>query len=221
MTLKLLMFLVAVGAIFGISLAAESQTASGRDAQQTTPVCIAIMLPSVQGVDGSATEVGASVRELFTSFLTGPSLQAVALEARLASQATEEAKQKECGHVLSVTLARKRGGGSGLFGRVLGQASSSVAGGIPGGSAGSSVARGVAVAATRAVSELAASTKAKDEMQLEYKLTSLDGKTELGPKIDKAKARADGEDLLTPLAEKAAEAIAAAAKRKPEKDVRP
>lgn len=209
--MRQLMFVVAAGAISGISLAAQSQMAPGGDAPQTTPVCIAIMLPSVQGVEGSATEMGASVREVFTSFLTGPSLQAVALEARLASQAIEEARQKQCGHVLSVTLTRKRGGGGGFLGKIAGQAGSSAAWGIPGGSVGSAVARGAAVAATEAVSELAASTKAKDDMRLEYKLTSLDGKTELGPKTDKAKARADGEDLLTPLVEKAAEAIAAAA----------
>ncbi len=222
--MRQLMFVVAAGAISGISLAAESQMAPGGNAPQTTPVCIAIVLPSVQGVEGSATEIGASVRELFTTFLTGPSLQAVALEARLASQAIEEARQKQCGHVLLVTLTRKRGGGgSGLFGKVVGQAGSSAAWGIPGGSVGSAVARGAAVAATQAVSELAASTKAKDDMRLDYKLTSVEGRIELGPRIEKAKAKTDGEDLLTPLVEKAAEAIVAVAKpeSRRKEDVRP
>lgn len=181
-------------------------------ATQATPVCIAIVLPSVQGVEGSATAVAASARDLFVSFLTGPSLQAVALDARLESQAIEEARQKQCGRVLSIALARKAsGGGGGWLGRAIGQAGTGW--GIPGGSVGSVVAQGATVAAIQAVSELAAGTRAKDELRLEYTLTSTDGTTALRSKADKAKARADGEDLLTPLVERAAGQIAAAVLR--------
>jgi len=207
-----LILVVGAGVLAGTSFAAGSDATSAGDDLQRAPICIAIVLPSVQGVEGSATEVGASVRDLFASFLTGPSMRVVSLDARLASQAIEEARQKECGRVLTATLTRKRGGG-GLLGRVVGLAGTSVASGIPGGGIGTAVVRGVTVAATQAVYEIAASTKAKDEMRLEYKLTSVDGKTELGPETDKGKATADGEDLVTPLVEKAAEAIAAAVSR--------
>jgi hypothetical protein len=53
----------------------------------------------------------------------------------------------------------------------------------------------------------AESTRAKDEMQMEYRVSTPAGTTELGPKRDKLKAKVDGEDLLTPLVEKAAETI--------------
>jgi hypothetical protein len=172
--------------------------------------CIAIVLPSVQGVEGDASAFGASVREVFASFLRGPSMEVVLLDARLDSHAVDEARQKQCPRVLTVTITRKRSGG-GMLGRVLGQAGASAAWGIPVGGVGAAVARGATVAATQAVAEMASSTKARDEMRLEYKLASLEGKAELA-KSATAKAAADGEDLLTPMVETAAKAIVAVVK---------
>ena len=51
-------------------------------------------------------------------------------------------------------------------------------------------------------------------MRLDYSFSSLDEAAKVTPVTLKAKAATDGEDLLTPLAEKAAEAIAAAVSRK-------
>jgi hypothetical protein len=173
------------------------------------------MLPSVQGIEGDASAFGASVRDLFASFLRGPSLQVVLLDARLSSHAVEETRQKQCPHLLTATLTRKRSGtGGGLLGTVIGQAGSSVAWGIPGGGIGGAVARGAAVAASQAVSDLASTTRAKDEIRLEYRLQSVEGKTMSGPTTEKAKASVDGEDLVTPLVGKASEAIVAAVARK-------
>ena len=204
--------LIGLTFLVGVSLAVPSSTSvqdSPVSPSSSSPSqCIAVVLPGVQGVDGDGTAVGTSVRELFASFLRGPSMQVVLLEARLASHAVEEARQKQCPHVLTMTVTRKASGsGGGLLGKVVGQAGSSVAWGLPMGGVGGAVARGATTAATQAISELASSTKARDEVRLDYKLTSLDGKPELGPKADKAKARADGEDLLTPMVERAAEAI--------------
>jgi hypothetical protein len=61
---------------------------------------------------------------------------------------------------------------------------------------------------------LAASTRAKDELRLEYKLASANGTAQLVSKTEKTKAEADGVDLLTPLVDRAAETIAAAVARK-------
>ncbi|MGB2716147.1 MAG: hypothetical protein WBC51_18340 [Vicinamibacterales bacterium] len=198
-----------VATIFVPSAAVAQETST----PPTPSACIAIVLPSVHGVEGDATTVGSSIRELFASFLRGPSMQVVLLDARLTSHAVEEARQKECTRVLTITLTRKRGGGGGgMFGSVIGQAASSAAWGLPVGGVGGAVVRGAATATTQAISELASSTKARDEVRIDYRLTSLDGKTQLGPKTDKAKAKADGEDLLTPMVERAAEAIVGVAK---------
>ena len=198
----------AVIVIFCVSFASGSTTAAGAEAPpQGGQTCIAIVLPSVHGIEGNATDVSTSVRDLFASYLTGPSLQVVRLQARLASQAMEEAAHQNCGHVLTVTLSRKHGGGGGI-GRVVGQVAGTASGYIPGGgTVGSAVVRGVAAGTAQAVSALAASTRAKDEMQMEYRVSSPAGTIELGPTREKRKAKVDGEDLLTPLAEKAAETI--------------
>jgi hypothetical protein len=191
--------------------AGAAQGPSTDSASKAAPACVAIALPRVQGVEGDATEVASSVRELFRSFLTGPSLQVVPLEARLASLAIDEARAKSCGHVLTAALTRKRSSGSSLLGRVAGQAGTTAAWSIPGGGLASAAARGAAVAATQTASEMASSTKAKDEMRVEYRLASVSGGQALGPKTESAKATVDGEDLLTPLVERVAEAVATAA----------
>jgi hypothetical protein len=172
--------------------------------------CVAIMLPDVQGVEGDVTAVATPVRELVASFLRGPSLQVMLLEARLMAHALEESRQKSCNHVLTLTLNRKRSGGTGLMGRIVGQTGYTAAWGIPGGSIASAVVRGATVAVAQAVSDIASSTKAKDEMRFGYTLTALDGRPGLGPKTESAKAKTDGEDLLTPLVQRSAEAIVAA-----------
>jgi hypothetical protein len=66
-----------------------------------------------------------------------------------------------------------------------------------------------AEAVSTAAYSYATTTKAKDELTLSYRLESGAGGVLLD-KSDKRKANADGEDLLTPEVQKAAEAIAAA-----------
>lgn len=197
-----------------------SVAAVGHNSQTAGPppasaACIAIVLPSAQGVDGSATDFGTSLRELFMSYLTGPSLRAIALDARLASQAMEEARQKECGYILTTTVTRKRDDGGGL-GRVLGQAAGTAAWHVVpyGAGAGAAAARGAAIAGGQAVSTMAATTRARDEVRLDYRFGPLDTAARSTPRSEKRKARSDGEDLLTPLVERAAEAIAASVAKK-------
>ena len=171
-------------------------------------VCIAIMAATVTGVEGNAAEAGGALRDLLVSFLTGPSLQPVGLEARIRVQAMEEAKQKGCAYIVTTTAARKRGG-SNDFGRVLGQAAGNAAWYIPGGSGAAAAARAVGAGTARALGDLAATTKAKDEMRLEWTVTSLGAPARtVGPRSEKLKASSDGEDLLTPLVQRAAESIA-------------
>jgi len=179
-------------------------------ASQSEAPCIAIVLPAVQGVEGSATDVGTAIRELFSSYLTGPSMQVVALEARLQSQAVEEAKQKGCANLLIATATRKRSSGGGMLGKVIGQAGSNMAWQLPVGGVTGAVTRGAAMAGAQAVTEVASGTRAKDEMKLEYRVTASDGRVVLKPREEKLKASVDGEDLLTPLVQRASESIAAA-----------
>ena len=198
-------FSSAVAAMILVSFVAAPARSDGQEAPSP---CLAVVLPSVQGVDGSATDVATGVRDLFVSFLNGPALRTVALDARLPAQAAIEARQKGCEQMLLTTMVRKRDGGSSLGG-VLGQAAGTAAWHMPYGAAGT-VARGAAVAGAQAVTTLASDTRRKDEVRLEYRVGAPDMVAAAKPVSAKAKARADGEDLLTPLVEQASTAIFAA-----------
>jgi hypothetical protein len=177
--------------------------AGGASFAEAEPTCVAIALPSVQGAEGSAISVGNTFRDLITGYLSGPSIQAVQLDARLPALAVEEARQKPCGYILVTTLHRTRGGGG-----PIGEAAGVAAWHIPvGSSAAAAVARGAAAGGAQAAATTAAYTRAKDEWRLEYRLASPNDIARIAAKVEKAKARVDGEDLLTPLAERVATAM--------------
>ncbi len=174
--------------------------------------CIAIVLPSVEGVDDS-TSVAQSVSGLFQSYLTGPSIRSMPLDAKLLSQATQEAVQKQCTKVLTVSLTRKAGSAGNRKLGAISQAAGTAAGYIPAAGA-AEVAVGGAAASAGAVSSLAYSTHAKDEMHIEYRVNTADGAVVLASKSETLKAKSNGEDIVTPLVAKAADAIAAAVSKK-------
>jgi hypothetical protein len=192
-----------------IALAALVTTPPQAPAPQApAKVCIALLLPSVEGVD-DATAVATSVRTIFESYLTGPSLQSVMLDAKLASQANEEARQKECPRILNVTVTRKAGSTGPSKAGAIARAAGTTAAYIPVPSYGGAVAAGAARGSTQAVADLAYHTHAKDEVTMSYKVVTTDGATLLPLKSNSAKAKSNGEDLLTPLIAKASEAVAA------------
>ena len=174
-------------------------------AQDASVPCVAVVLPSVQGVEGSASDVAAGLRDLFVSYLNGPALRTVTLDARLPAQAAIEARQKGCERMLLTTMVRKRDGGSGL-GSVLGQAAGTAAWHLPYG-AGGAVTRSAAIAGAQVAQGLALDTRRKDEVRLEYRVGTPDTAATAKAVSSKAKARADGEDLLTPLVERASAEI--------------
>jgi hypothetical protein len=173
-------------------------------------VCIALTLPSVQGVDGPAANYGTGVRDLFASYLTGPSIKTITLEARLPSQAALEARQKECGQVLLASVTRKRS--EGKTGGILGQAAGIAVMRTPiGGGVTGSIATGATWAGGEAIYRFSSQVRAKDEIELSYRLGPPDSVELAKPVTSKSKAKTDGEDVLTPLIEKAASAIVASA----------
>ena len=172
---------------------------------QTEAVCVALPLPSLRGAEGDTTALATSVREMVSSYLTGPSMRVVPLDARLPQHAVAEAREKSCTTVLTLTLTRKRSGG-GSFGRVLGSAAGAAAWHVPYSGAASAAARSAAAAAA----DLASNTRAKDEWSLEYRLVPTEGTKTLRSGTEKKKADSDGEDVVTPLVEKMATDVVAA-----------
>lgn len=200
--------------VLPVALAAGDISAQSADPGARQPaggapgVCIALVPPKVQFPGSDSAEASRVVRDLMGSYLTGPSMHVVPLDARLPSQVREEAQQKQCDHVLFTEFTMKRGGGGGL-GKALGQAAGTAAWYVPG-AVGGGIATVAAVGAAQAVASLAGSTKARDEMRMEYSLESATGARLVASRVEKVKAKSDGEDLVTPLVEKAAEAVAAA-----------
>lgn len=195
--------------IIGIAVAAVA-CALPCGARAQGPACVALTLPSVQGVDGPAANFGAGVRDLFASYLTGPSIKTITLEARLPSQAALEARQKGCAQVLLASVTRKHSDGktSGILGQAAGIAAMRAPAG--GGVAGS-IASGATWASGEAIYRFSSQVKAKDEIELSYRLGPPETVETAKPMTSKAKAKTDGEDVLTPLVEKAASAIVGAA----------
>jgi hypothetical protein len=192
------------------ALAVQALVASPSMPAHSDTVRICLAPAQVEGSTGNSQQAADAVRATFSSFLTGPSVSVTPLTSRLDSQAREEAHAAGCPHVLFTTLklVHKTGGGS-MFGKVAAGAAD-VGASVASSSIGNPTARAATSTAAygvdAAVRQMSSSVKAKDEMTLEYRLEGSDGRTEVADK-DKRTASADGEDLLTPAARKASEAV--------------
>ena len=178
------------------------------DAKAVTQICLA---PVTVEATPAGMDPVAAVRDAFMNFLTGPSLGVQPLNARLQSQVREEAKLAGCRFLLlpSIKHERKTGGG-GILGKVAGgavQQGAWAVAGSAGSTAGRIAAGAAAGAASSAVSGYASGSQQSDELTISYRLESADGK-QLLKKSEKQKAKSAGEDLLTPVVQRVAEAVA-------------
>ena len=155
---------------------------------------IGLITPKVQVSSGDAGSTTQSLRSSFVSNLNGDNVEVVALSSQQLSQALDEARKSQCDYVLTVSLNIKKGGGGSMFGRAIGNIAASAAG-IPTGGA------------------VNAAIKAKDELTLQYILDNLQSSTTVLSNTSKAKAKSDGEDIITPEVQKASQAILAAVKK--------
>jgi len=192
-------------------LAVWVASAAAQSTRARAHICLAP--PSVQTASGTAADAMNTGRETFTSYLTGPSLEVAPLSARLESQARQKAKANNCPYLLFTTLKQvRRTSGDGFLGRVAASAAEdgAYAAGAPVSSAaGRAAVDATADAAGAAAANYGSTTKSKDELTFTSHLESADGKV-LVDLTAKGSAHSDGEDLLTPLVEKAATAVAAA-----------
>ena len=184
------------------------------------PVRIGIVLPKAQlGQGNSGQDVGEPVRQLLISYMSGPRLEVVPLQSKIAAQIDAEAQSQNCTHVLYTSVEQKKAGKGlgGMFG-MLGPAASMLPGLGAMGGANSAMITGVATQAIStaamqsaqqdAIDSLsqaqAGSVKARDEIFLTYQFITVGGATALIEETLKAKAEENGQDLLGPLAEQVA-----------------
>jgi hypothetical protein len=200
--------------IVSASLVTFGQDASAALAAAPGTVKVGLAVPKAnfsEGVDNA--QMAAGLRELIGQYFQGSNVEVVAIEALLPKAAAAEAKEKGCDYILQVAVSQKKGGGGfGMFkmiapmiGNVVPMAG--MAGGVAGQVAGS-----VAQTAIMSAANMSSSTKSKDQFTLDYSLVSTaDNSVKVGNSV-KAKAKSDGEDVLTPMVEAMAEAVSKAVK---------
>jgi hypothetical protein len=193
-------------------------TTQNTDAPQAEPkkegvIRIGLVKPKTQlGQNNPGEDPNETVRQIFASLLVGPTVETVSIEARIPAQINVEARQKGCDFVLYAGLSKKSK--TGIFGSlvnavvpVLTNQAQTTGNTDPNNSDVNATQAGTDFAANW----IAAKTRAKDEIILDFNLVAVNAAT---PKLKnslKAKANADGEDVLSPLMEKAAEEVLQAA----------
>lgn len=204
---------VAVLTVFSITLSFGQTT----DATSSNNVKVGIVMPkasfTTEGVDNS--QMAAGIRSAVAGYFQGTNVEIVALEARIPQALASEAKEKGCAYILNVAVSQKKGGGGG-FGKMFATVAPIVSSvvpmaGVAGGIAGS-VASSVAQTAVMSAANMSGNTKAKDTITFEYSLNAVEGGAVKISNSAKAKAKSDGEDVLSPMMEKMAEAVLVAVK---------
>lgn len=195
-----LILLAAMGCCVSWSAAS---TAEGLPAKVAGTIRIGIVQPKVSMAGTDATQSAEAVRGILAQYLQGPTIEVALLGARLPSQYRIEARQAECDFVLATTLTHRSGSPAGTGRGVLG-ALSTYTPYVPGVDYAKTA---IATAVLQSAQDFAANVRARDDMQLEVKLYAVHGDRLVIEKATKRKAKSDHEDLLTPLAEGAAEAV--------------
>jgi hypothetical protein len=185
-------------ALFSLSVSAQLTISPPNPAVKAR---IGIVLPKAQLAGESSETAAEAVRELIASYLAGPVLEIVPLEARISAQVDAEANGRNCTHVLYTSLEQEKRNAKGIFSKVA-----KTAGVLPslpklGGLSGSTTA---IQAIDNLLRDQAGSVKAKDEFTLQYRLLNVGGETPPLEDTLSAKAKEDGEDLLSQLAEQLA-----------------
>ncbi|HVF56856.1 MAG TPA: hypothetical protein VM934_11940 [Pyrinomonadaceae bacterium] len=207
---------VGAGAGAGNQRSSGAQLGPKREGVVRVGVVLTRVTSTGDGISPQA--LGEATRNTLVSYLNGPAVEIVQLEARLPQQAEAEAAQKECDYVLYSTATHKKGGGGGFGGFLKKAAPGLAASAIPyGGGTAGAVAGNVASTAIYTAASVAGSVKAKDELTLEYTLQPASGGADGAPVVSKtikAKAKSDGEDLISQLSAQAAAEVLSAATRK-------
>ena len=191
------------------NMAAKSQNASTTEVGAKKAGVVRIGLASVKtgsvGEGMNAAELAGAIQNSLSEYLKTPQIELVRLESKLQSAIDAEAKAKECDYVIYANVSHKKGGGGFGFGKAFGAAIAQTGIGHTGSVAGN-IAGQIATTTIVSAANLSANVKAKDELTLDIRVNSANGAAMLAKQY-KAKAKSDGEDIISPIIEQAAQAI--------------
>jgi len=178
-----------------------------------------------QGNDAQ-NDYGTPVRNSIIFLMSGPSIEIAALDSRIPMQVESEAKQKQCDYILmsGVTITHGATSGFGKFMKAGNMAASMTPVGMMAHTAGAMATAQAAAAAAQAASQAAAmqtvqqkatsqlsglngQVKSKDDVTVEYHLYPTGQDKAVLDNVLKGKAKHDGEDVLTPLMQQAANSV--------------
>ena len=173
---------------------------------------IGVVAPTAQmGQGNSGTNVAEPLRFMLIKDLSGPAYEAVPISAVVDTQVNAEAAQADCDYVLYTSMTQKaNSSGMGMLNRAMPFARM-----IPVVGPLASVATSAAgVVAMSGAAGLTSAVKAKSEVDFEYKLVKPGSATAIAASSLRAKAKQDGEDIVSPLIAQAAGAVLAAVSNK-------
>jgi hypothetical protein len=206
----LILFIAAVSVVaFG-----QDAPATGQTAAAPGTVKIGLSNPKAnfsEGVDNA--QMASGLRELIGQYFQGSNVEIVRIEALLPKAAAAEAKEKGCAYLLQVAVSQKKGGGGfGMFKMIAPVIGNVVPMAGMGAGVAGQVAGSVAQTAIMSAANMSSTTKSKDQFTFDYSLISTETNAVKAGSSVKAKAKSDGEDVLTPMVEAMAEAISQAVK---------
>lgn len=185
----------------------DAPAAVGAKKAGTVRIGLANVKTGAVGEGVSAAELSAAIQNTLTQYLKVPNVEVVSIDAKLSSAIDAEARQKDCDYVLYVNASHKKGGGGGfgMFGSVIAPAIGRTGIGHTGSTVGN-VAGQVATQAIVSAGSASSNIKSKDEITLDVKLQGAGGAAALAKQF-RQKAKSNGEDIITPVVEQAAQAI--------------
>ncbi|MEQ1642252.1 MAG: hypothetical protein ABL959_02270 [Pyrinomonadaceae bacterium] len=186
------------------ALSPVATPSSSTPATKPGTVRIGVAVKTTSAGEGiSANDLSAAVQNTLGQYLKGTKIEIVPLEAKLAAAQAGEAKEKECDYVILATASHKKGGGGGFggFGKVFNSVVSQT-GVVPVTGAGQ-----VARTAVYTASSMSTNVRSKDEITLDIKVQSAADNSVAFAKQFKAKAKGDGDDIISAVIEQAAQAI--------------
>jgi hypothetical protein len=149
--------------------------------------------------------------------MSGPAVEIAPLDSHIALQLQAEAQQKQCDYILySAVEVKHNQGGFGKFAKMGSMAASMTpAGMMAHGMTSAAAAQTAAMAASQvaqqqAVNQLAnfnGQIKSKDDVTVQYQLVTLGQTAPVLQNSLQAKAKSNGEDVLTPLLTQAATSV--------------
>ena len=172
----------------------------GAKAPGTIRLGLATVKTDAVGEGIAAADLSAAIQNTLREFLKVPGVEVVVIEGRLPSAMTAEAAEKECDFVIHATVSHKKGkkGGFG-FGSVLGSVVSAAA-------PMAGVAGHIASSAIISATSMAGQMKSKDELSISVELKTKENAAALNQSF-KAKAKSDGDDIVSAVVEQTAQAI--------------